>query len=186
LGVLNNAAIPFGLRCVATVLILDLLQYGAHRTYHGRHLWRVHEVHHSDVDFDVSLGVRFHPLEILPVQLVHAAAALLLAPPPIAVLGSQLLGVTLDFLTHANARFPWRFERLLRTVFITPDLHRIHHSADQAGHSRNFGQILSVWDRLFGTFAGSQAAGEVRTGVDGVDGGSDIQRLLVRPFRTGK
>ena len=188
LGILNNGAVPFAFRCVITIVLFDLLQYWIHRYYHYfDSLWRIHEVHHSDADYDVSIAIRFHPLEVLPSQLLHTVAALLLAPPAIAVLISQMLGMLINIVVHANARFPNSAESALRTLFITPDLHRVHHSADAVDHARNFGQTFSFWDRLFGTYAGHSLAPVLRTGVDGVPPGETAGIfLLTRPFRTNK
>ena len=189
LGILNNTRFPFPVRWVAAVLILDFLQYWIHRSFHAHHpLWRVHEVHHSDYDYDVSLAVRFHPLEILPSQVLHAAAAVLLAAPPSAVFAAQLLSLIVNFLSHANAGLPEPVERLVRTIFITPNLHCIHHSADPGDYGRNFGQTFSIWDRLFGTYTSRSQATEFRTGVDGVspEDSRGTARLLARPFKVSQ
>ena len=125
-------------------------------------LWRVHEVHHSDPDYDVSTAARFHPIEVVSVQGAYLAAVALLAPPPIAVFLSELLTVVLNLFAHANASFPRKVEKCLGIVFMTPDVHRIHHSADEADHSRNFGQTFIWWDRIFGTYLSQPRVGKGR------------------------
>ncbi len=170
LGLLNQASVPFWFRFVVTIFLLDLLQYWIHRTYHTfGMLWRVHAVHHSDTDYDVSTAVRFHPLELLPAQALHVGAVLLLAPPPIAVLCSELVAMLVNFAVHANAALPRAVESILGKVFVTPGLHRIHHSDNPADHGRNFGQTFAIWDRLFGTFAAEAREKDFSTGVK--DGG---------------
>ncbi len=186
IGILNRPVLPFALRCIVTVLLLDFIQYWLHRAFHAsRPLWRVHEIHHSDPDYDVSTGTRFHPLELLPIQGIRFAVVLLLAPPPVAVLFSELLGLLLNFVVHANASFTPGVEAMLRAFFITPDLHRIHHSEDPSDYDRNFGQTFSWWDRLFGTYVAAPRSGIVSTGVRGIDGSRQIRvsDLLTRPFK---
>jgi sterol desaturase/sphingolipid hydroxylase (fatty acid hydroxylase superfamily) len=187
-GVLNRAWLPLALRWVATILILDLAQYWIHRTFHRFGvLWRVHEVHHSDPDFDVSTGARFHPLEVVSTEAVYLGIVALLAPPAEAVFAGGLASMVLNFFEHANASLPTGLERILRAVVITPSLHRIHHSADVADHSRNYGQIFSWWDGLFGTYLEHPAAGEERliTGVEGLQNEDSLGLLFMigEPFR---
>ena len=182
-GLLNQPWLPFPLRSVLAVLLLDLALYASHRTFHSFYwLWRVHEVHHSDVDYDVSTAARFHPLEVILVRGFYLGVVALAAAPPEAAFAAELLMVVLNLFAHANASLPAWCERPLRTVFITPDLHRIHHSEDAAEQTRNFGQTFSIWDRLFGTYAaGIQVEA---TGVKGVPGGRPrVGMLLAAPFQ---
>jgi sterol desaturase/sphingolipid hydroxylase (fatty acid hydroxylase superfamily) len=187
-GVFNKPWLPFVVRCGAAVLLLDLVQYGVHRTFHSvSFLWRIHEVHHSDPDYDVSTAGRFHPLEVIAVQGVNLAAVALLALPPIGVLVSGLLGLVINFFVHANASLPGWAERLLRSMIITPDLHRIHHSEEIGEQQRNLGQTFSWWDRLFGTYLAKPAAGEagIVTGIKGLQNGESLGLgfMLAEPFR---
>jgi len=180
--------LPFAASCFATVIVLDLVQYAAHWSlHHVPVLWRIHEVHHSDPDFDVSTGARFHPIEVLLTQAAAGGAILVLAPPPAAVLCAEILKIGSNLLEHANASLPARVEGLIRRVFVTPDLHRIHHSADAAEQSRNLGQIFPWWDRLFGTYVGRPAAGAAfKTGLEGFQnsGSLNLGFMLAEPFRT--
>jgi len=187
-GILNREWIPFVVRCGATILLLDLVTYATHRAFHSVPLlWRVHEVHHSDPDYDVSTAARFHPIEVVLVQGAHLVMILLLAPPPIAVFASGLFTVVLNLFVHANASLPRWAELPLRRVFITPDLHRIHHSEDIVEQGRNLGQTFIWWDRLFGTYA--SRALDLDGGRIGLKGLQNEQSLglgfmLAEPFQS--
>jgi sterol desaturase/sphingolipid hydroxylase (fatty acid hydroxylase superfamily) len=174
---------------VAAVLLLDLSHYGIHRAFHAVPLlWRIHEVHHSDPDYDVSTAARFHPLEVVLARGGYLAAVVLLAPPPIAVFVSEALTVVFNFFAHANVSLPRQGGKLLGLVFITPDLHRIHHSADSADHSRNYGQTFAWWDRLFGTCLNEPNVGTERmtTGISGLRNAGSLRLgfVLKRPFES--
>lgn len=187
-GLLNRAWMPGWLRFAAALLLLDLTHYGTHRAFHSVGLlWRVHEVHHSDPDYDVSTAGRFHPLEVVGTQGATLLAVALLAPPPLAVFAAALIAVVLNLVAHANAALPAELENWLRRALITPDLHRIHHSEEVAEQSRNFGQTFSWWDRLFGTFLGGAARGErhFATGIKELRGDETVALgfLLTEPFR---
>jgi sterol desaturase/sphingolipid hydroxylase (fatty acid hydroxylase superfamily) len=187
-GILNRPWLPFTLRCVIAVLALDLTHYGTHRILHSVPcLWRVHEVHHSDPDYDVSTAARFHPLEVVAVQGVYLGVVALLAPPPAAVFAAELLTVALNLFAHANVSVPPGTEKLLRRVIITPGLHRIHHSEVVAEQSHNLGQTFPWWDRLFGTYLAQPAAGEegIVTGITGLrnDQSLGFGFMLAEPFR---
>jgi sterol desaturase/sphingolipid hydroxylase (fatty acid hydroxylase superfamily) len=178
---------------VFTFVLLDVLQYFVHRLLHVvPALWRVHEIHHSDPDFDVGTAGRFHPLEVVVTAGAQLGAIALFAPPAWAVFVASVMATGMNLLTHANASLPAWLELRVRRVFMTPDLHRIHHSADEADYSRNFGQALIVWDRLLGTHLDDPALGQdrMRVGVPGRDGEENmaVPSLLARPFesrRTG-
>jgi sterol desaturase/sphingolipid hydroxylase (fatty acid hydroxylase superfamily) len=187
-GILSSAWLPFFVRCALTVLLLDLARYGIHRAFHAlSFLWRIHEVHHSDPDYDVSTAGRFHPLEVVLEQGALLALIALLAPPPIAVFGDVLITVALNLFVHANASLPVPIEKALRKAIVTPDLHRIHHSERIQEQSRNFGQTFSWWDRLFGTFLAGAAGGEsgLITGIMELRNGASLGLgfMLAEPFR---
>jgi len=170
-----------------TFVLLDILQYFVHRMLHlVPALWRVHEIHHSDPDFDVGTAGRFHPLEVVVTTASQLVAIALFAPPAWAIFCSSLMSTGMNLLTHANASLPSWLESRIRLVLITPDLHRIHHSAEESDFSRNFGQALIVWDRLFGTQLEEPVGGQdrMRVGVPGRDGEENlaVMRLLARPF----
>ena len=186
-GLFRNVRLPFAVICLLTILVLDLLQYAMHWTLHRVPvLWRIHEVHHSDPDFDVSTAARFHPLEVLGTQAVAAGVIGLLAPPTLAVLIAEVAKLSLNLVEHANASLPAWLEGLLRRVIVTPDLHRIHHAEDIADQSHNLGQIFPWWDRLFGTYTARAAAGGAfGTGLRGLQNSRSlgIGFMLAEPFR---
>jgi sterol desaturase/sphingolipid hydroxylase (fatty acid hydroxylase superfamily) len=188
-GVLNHPWLPYPLRFLAGILALDLVHYGTHWTYHHvPWLWRVHQVHHSDREYDVSTGARFHPLEPMLTNAAYLGVVAVLAPPTAAAVVAQLLTVAINFFVHANASLPGWAERITRAVFVTPDLHRIHHSVEISDQQSNFGQTFPWWDRLFGTFSAQSSAtgGLLVTGLRGVEHGDNLGLIfmLTAPFLT--
>jgi sterol desaturase/sphingolipid hydroxylase (fatty acid hydroxylase superfamily) len=188
-GVLNKPALPFVARCLLTLLVLDLVKYTLHRTTHSVHLlWRLHQVHHSDPDFDVSTAIRHHPAESIFTQGAYLAAIAVLAPPAGAVLIAELASCVQGFVMHANASLPSWLEKSLRWIYITPDFHRIHHSAEMSEQSRNLGDILPWWDRLFRTYLAQPAAGQdgIVIGLKGIQPDRSLSPafMLMSPFRT--
>lgn len=152
-GLATNTWLPRWLALALCVLLLDLLVYCQHRAFHGiPMLWRVHRVHHSDVDFDYTTAFRFHPLEALLTNALVLAAIALFGLPPTGILIHQALAAGMTIVEHANAVVPSRIEWSARWLVVTPDLHRVHHSVDAPSFDSNFGTIFSVWDRLFGTY----------------------------------
>lgn len=184
-GLLNRPWLPFAVQFVAAILLLDLVRYFTHRLFHRiSFLWRIHEVHHSDADYDVSTAGRFHPLELIGAHALYLAAILLLAPPLAAVFFAELHTALLNVFAHSNVAIPAGVERALRRVLITPDLHRLHHSANPMHHRHNFGQTFVWWDRLFGTYLPGKPAGEVLVaGVPGVPPEIGLLALIAEPFR---
>lgn len=150
-GLLNQGSLPLWVTLPLAWLLLDAAIYAQHRAMHQLPLlWRLHRVHHSDVVFDATTGLRFHPAEILLSMLWKMAVVLALGAPPLAVL---LLEITLNgfaLFNHANLRLPG--DRWLRLLLVTPDLHRVHHSVHRDETDSNYGNTLSVWDRLFGSY----------------------------------
>jgi sterol desaturase/sphingolipid hydroxylase (fatty acid hydroxylase superfamily) len=141
------------LSVVAAFLLLDFLNYAVHRCQHAMpFLWRFHALHHSDPDVDVTTSVRHHPIEYLIAAGVYWVAVLALGIPAIVVFGHALAVFAAAALTHGNISLPEWLERLLRPVVITLDLHLVHHSIEFSRGSWNYGAVLSVWDRLFGTY----------------------------------
>lgn len=138
---------------VVGFLLLDLFQYGLHRCQHAvPFLWRFHALHHSDPDVDVTTSVRHHPIEYLIAAGVYWLAVLALGIPAIIVLGHSLAVFAAAALTHGNISLPEWLERLLRPLVITLDLHLVHHSIEFSRENWNYGAVLSIWDRLFGTY----------------------------------
>lgn len=187
-GLLNQLWIPFVIRFVLTILLLDFTKYAIHRAWHSFPvLWRVHAVHHSDPEMDLSTSFRFHPIETLVTQGMYLAVVAVLAPLPVAVLIADLSRTFLSFLGHANASLPHWLEKPARWVLITPDLHRIHHSIEEWEQNRNFGDTFSWWDRLFRTYTPEPAVGQTAmvTGLRGVesDASLGLAFMLAMPFR---
>ena len=186
-GFLNSANVPFALRFALGLLLIDFLSYATHRLNHSLpFLWRFHRVHHSETDLDVTTGIRFHPVEGLFTYGAPLAAIALLGIPPSAVLTAYLALIVQDSFTHANVRIPAWMDRALRTILITPDLHRRHHSSDQSDQNTNFGTVFSFWDRLFATFHYRDSAEIAVYGLSEIPEGSsfNVIHLLALPFRS--
>jgi len=186
-GLLNKPWLPFSMRLIFAVLVLDLVRYVVHWSYHAAHfLWRVHQVHHSDPDFDLSTGARAHPIEVSLTQGANLAAIAILAAPPAAVLAVELFSCAQSFFSHANASLPGWVEKPLRWMFVTPDMHRIHHSEEVCEQSMNLGDIFPWWDHIFRTYLKAPAAGErLVVGLKGFqnDRSLGVPLMLLQPFR---
>ena len=159
-GLLNFYHVPFVLSVVLSVVAMDFVIYLQHVLVHAvPALWRLHRVHHADLDFDVTTGSRFHPVEILLSMLIKFAVIVLLGPPIVAVVVFEVLLNATAMFNHSNVRLPLALDAVLRWLIVTPDMHRVHHS--HLGHetNSNFGFNLSVWDRLFGTYRGQPEEG---------------------------
>ena len=152
-GLLNKPWIPSAARWIVAILLLDLTRYASHRAMHSFHfLWRLHQIHHSDRDFDGTTGVRGHPLEGIFTKGATLVTIAILAPPVSAVLVAELVSVFESFFTHANAALPYWLQRPLGLFFFTSNAHVIHHSVEMHQQNSNFGDIFPWWDRIFGTY----------------------------------
>jgi len=152
-GILNSIQLPTWLAISLTWLALDLLIYIQHRIAHlWLPLWRLHQVHHTDLDFDASTAVRFHPLEIAFSLFIKVAAIYALGADPIAVIAFEIILNGAATFNHANVKLPLKLDKILRWLVVTPDMHRIHHSCVQQERDSNYGFSISVWDRLFKTY----------------------------------
>ena len=152
-GLLNRFELPAWLAVAAGVIALDLVIYFQHVLFHSvPALARLHAVHHADPDFDLTTGIRFHPLEILISTLVKFAAIATLGAPVLAVLIFELLLNATAMFNHANVSLPSWLEPSVRTLLVTPDMHRTHHSVIETERNSNYGFCLSIWDRLLGTY----------------------------------
>jgi len=157
-GALNLVELSAGLEILLAVVLLDLMIYVQHVVVHYVPLfWWFHIVHHSDLDLDVSSGLRFHPVEIMGSMALKIALVFLLGPSPLAVVIFESILNGMAMFSHSNVRLPLKFDRLLRLLLVTPDMHRIHHSVEVRETNSNFGFNLSIWDRMFGTYL-AQAA----------------------------
>lgn len=187
-GLLNRTQPPLLVRCALAFVALDLLRYAVHYMFHHvSPLWRIHRVHHSDRDFDLTTGVRNHPGEVLAVEAAHLAAIALLAPPPIAVIAVGVATALQNLFSHANLRLPGIVDHALRPFVVTPDLHRIHHSERFEEQNANYGFLFPWWDKLFGTYRAVPADGHeaMRIGLEELqdDRSANGLYLLTLPFR---
>lgn len=159
-GLFNLLGWPAWLEVLMSVLLLDLAIWAQHLVTHKvPFLWRLHRVHHADVDIDVTTAIRFHPLEIALSMLLKIGLVYLLGPSALAVVLFEILLNGTAMFNHANWRLPLGLDRVLRLVLVTPDMHRVHHSVHRAEHDSNYGFALSIWDRLFGTYIAQPAKG---------------------------
>jgi sterol desaturase/sphingolipid hydroxylase (fatty acid hydroxylase superfamily) len=183
-------SLPTGLDIVLSAVVLDLAIYLQHRLFHAvPALWRLHRVHHTDPELDVTTGFRFHPVEMLLSVGFKAGVVLLLGPPVVAVVLFEVLLNAGSLFGHANLRLPAAIDELLRAVLVTPDMHRVHHSADPTETDTNFGFTLSWWDRLLGTYRGQPKSGHDAMAI-GVEGFANqavlsLYRLLIQPLLKG-
>jgi sterol desaturase/sphingolipid hydroxylase (fatty acid hydroxylase superfamily) len=162
-GPLASLGAPPWLEIAAGIALLDLLDYFVHRMFHAVPLlWRLHALHHSDPEVDLTTSLRHHPLEVWTVAVVKYPIGLVFGLAPATIFTYGLIVVVMQTVQHANLAVPARCRRLLSWVVITPDLHRIHHSTEPAEGSSNFADILPLWDRLFGTFRATPAVGSDR------------------------
>lgn len=159
-GMFNFVEMDWVIVTIASVLLLDLSIYAQHVAVHlVPILWRLHRVHHADPDYDVTTGLRFHPLEILLSMLYKFLIILILGPSVLAVLIFETLLNGMAMFNHANVKLPSWLDRILRMLLVTPDMHRIHHSVINKETDSNYGFNLSIWDRLFGTYTQMPTAG---------------------------
>lgn len=187
-GLFNLTAMPPWMEVVLAVILLDLLIYSQHALFHRvPWLWRVHRVHHADLEFDVTTGLRFHPVEILLSMAIKVAAVTLLGAAAVAVLIFEVLLNATSMWSHSNIRLPGGIDRLLRLLLVTPDMHRTHHSVIPRETHSNFGFNLACWDRLFGTYRERPEAGHegMTIGIPEYSSSADLRliRMLLMPFR---
>jgi sterol desaturase/sphingolipid hydroxylase (fatty acid hydroxylase superfamily) len=187
-GLFNALAWPGWLEGLLAVLALDLAIWFQHMVTHKVPvLWRLHRVHHADTEVDVTTAVRFHPVEIALSMLFKIGVVYLLGPAPVAVLVFEVVLNGMALFSHANLALPPGLDRALRLVVVTPAMHRVHHSVDRDEHDSNYGNALSLWDRLFGTYRAEGAGGPdgIVTGLKAWrdDRPSRLGWLLLLPFR---
>jgi sterol desaturase/sphingolipid hydroxylase (fatty acid hydroxylase superfamily) len=187
-GLFNLLALPIWLEIVVSVIALDFAIYLQHRLFHSvSWLWRLHRMHHADLEFDVTTGLRFHPLEILlslGIKLVTVAA---LGAPALAVLIFEVVLNATSMFNHGNVRLPDWLDSYLRLVVVTPEMHRVHHSIVRRETNSNYGFNLPWWDRLFGTYRAQPEAGHLKmtVGIEDFREPDDLRldRMLLQPFR---
>jgi sterol desaturase/sphingolipid hydroxylase (fatty acid hydroxylase superfamily) len=187
-GLFNLAGLPEAAKIVLGVIALDFVIYAQHYVFHHvPALWRLHRMHHADLDIDVTTGLRFHPLEILLSLAIKMAAVAILGVPALAVLIFEVLLNATSMFNHSNVALPKRLEPVARWIVVTPQMHQVHHSALRAETDSNFGFNLPWWDRLFGTYRAEPAAGEtgmtIGLPIFRAAAESHILKLLTQPFR---
>ena len=187
-GLFNNLPVPFWAAVVASVLLLDIAIYLQHVMFHAvPALWRVHRMHHADLDFDVTTGARFHPIEIVLSMLIKFGVVVALGAPALGVLIFEVLLNATSMFNHGNVRIPLGLDRYLRWLVVTPDMHRVHHSIVVGETNSNFGFNLPWWDRLLGTYRDQPAAGHDRMtiGIEQFRVARELwlDRMLLQPFR---
>ena len=176
------AAIPLG------IVLLDLAIYLQHVLFHAvPALWRLHRMHHADLEFDVTTGIRFHPIEVLLSMGIKLGVVAAFGPPAAAVLIFEILLNATSMFNHANIGLSARLDRVLRWIVVTPDMHRVHHSIKPRETNSNFGFNLPWWDRLFGTYRDQPEAGHADMTI-GIEQFRDVReqqldRMLTQPFR---
>lgn len=186
-GLLSYVVVPTWLEIVIAVLILDLALYLQHIMFHAVPLfWRLHRMHHADIDFDVTTGIRFHPMSIVVSAFIKLGVVMLLGPPVVAVLVFEVLLNATSLFNHSNLRIPAAWDRIIRNLVVTPDMHRVHHSIRSSETNSNFGFNFPWWDKLFGTYKAQPKDGHIKmtVGLDKFreDGQFRLDRMLVQPF----
>lgn len=187
-GLFNIVPAPAWFAIPAGLLLLDLTIYGQHVAFHAVPLlWRLHRMHHADLEFDVTTGLRFHPGEIVVSMLVKLLAIVVPGALPIVVLAFEVVLNATSIFNHGNVRLPPRLDRVLRLLVVTPDMHRVHHSIDRRETDSNFGFNVPWWDRLFGTYRAQPALGHDRMTL-GIDLFREerelwLDRMLLQPLR---
>jgi sterol desaturase/sphingolipid hydroxylase (fatty acid hydroxylase superfamily) len=189
-GLLNGLSVSSWLAIPLAVIVLDLAIYFQHVLFHAvPALWRLHRMHHADLEFDVTTGTRFHPIEILISMVIKFGVIAALGAPAVAVLIFEVLLNATSMFNHGNVRIPANVDRALRWILVTPDMHRVHHSVERGETNRNFGFNLPWWDRLFGTYRDQPVAGHTGMTI-GIEQFRDpdelrLDRMLLQPFRGG-
>lgn len=188
-GLLNNFDVPYWLAVTLVVVAMDFVIWLQHVMVHAvPALWRLHRVHHADLDYDLTTGARFHPLEIVLSMGIKFATITLLGAPVLAVVVFEILLSACAMFNHGNIRLPDAVDRVLRWFLVTPDMHRVHHSVEDDESNSNFGFNLTWWDRLFGTYREQPRAGQLgmTIGIHGHTDPKEVARLagmLTLPFK---
>src|SRR3989339_1621712 len=152
-GLFNHFRLPYWVAVVLSVVALDFIIYLQHVMFHAIPVfWRIHRMHHADLDFDVTTGIRFHPIEIVLSMLIKFAIIIVLGPPIVSVIVFEVLLNATSMFNHGNVWIPHKIDRILRWFAVTPDMHRVHHSVEAYETNTNFGFSMPWWDRLLGTY----------------------------------
>lgn len=187
-GLFNFFELPIFLGIIFTIILLDLVIYGQHVLSHKIPLlWKLHQIHHTDLAYDVTTGVRFHPLEIFFSMFVKVIAVFILGADPISVIAFEVILNSCAVFNHANVKIPLAVDKAIRKLLVTPDMHRVHHSVYRDETDSNYGFSISVWDRLFGTYNDQPKDGHINMeiGLEYARKKSDVslKKLLLLPFK---
>ena len=186
-GIFNHIEVSVWLVILVSVLVMDFVIYLQHAMFHYIPLlWRLHRMHHTDLDIDVTTGARFHPLEIMISMLIKMAVVLVIGPPVIAVVIFEVLLNLTSMFNHGNINIPPKIDKILRLFVVTPDMHRVHHSTIPKETNSNFGFNIPWWDRLFGTYCAQPEKGhtDMTIGLNYFRDCKELHllRLLIQPF----
>lgn len=187
-GLLHLVDLPVVLSFVISLVLLDLAIYGQHRASHQwKWLWRLHKVHHTDLDFDVTTAIRFHPIEIFISMAYKVICILIIGVNPIAVLMFEIILSSCALFNHSNIRIPLAIDKVIRLLLVTPDMHRVHHSVIQTETDSNYGFSISIWDRLFNSYTAQPQQGHIdmKIGLTEYQHREDVgvSKLLLMPFK---
>lgn len=187
-GLFNVLDVPAWLAIGGSILILDFAIYLQHVVFHAvPGLWRLHRMHHADLDFDATTGLRFHPAEILLSMAVKLAVVAVIGAPPVAVLAFEVILSATALFNHANIHLPAAVDRVMRLIVVTPDMHRVHHSSNPQETNSNYGFSVPWWDRLFGTYIAQPAHGHVamEIGIEQFRAPRELwlDKMLLQPLR---
>lgn len=190
-GLLNGLELSQGFKLLLALLFLDCAIYIQHVLFHSLPLlWKLHRMHHSDLDYDVTTGTRFHPIEIILSMGIKLAVISFLGPPVVAVIIFEILLNLGSMFNHGNIHIPSKIDSVLRFLVVTPDMHRVHHSVLSREYNRNFGFFLPWWDYLFGTYRAQPEAGhlEMTIGLNDFRERKELHlyRLLMQPFLSSR
>lgn len=188
-GLFNYWSLPTILTVLCSVILLDMLIYLQHVLFHAVPLlWKLHQVHHADLDYDLTTGARFHPIEIVLSMLIKCTFIIALGIPVVAVIIFEILLSSMALFNHGNIKLPTKLDAILRYFIVTPDMHRVHHSIYRDECDSNFGFNLTLWDRLFGTYKDQARDGQttMTIGIKQFQSTSDcvlLWGLLSLPFK---
>jgi sterol desaturase/sphingolipid hydroxylase (fatty acid hydroxylase superfamily) len=179
-GLFNQFELPYLLKIIFSVLVLDLVIYLQHIMFHSVPLfWRLHMVHHTDMDIDVTTGVRFHPIEIILSMGIKMIVVVLIGAPAVAVLIFEIILNGTSMFNHGNVHYSQNIDSILRLLVVTPEMHRVHHSTIRWETNSNLGFNFPWWDRLFGTYRDQPAKGHLEMTI-GLDQYKEPEKLTLR------
>lgn len=187
IGFLQLVALPPIVKAVLAIAMLDLTIYGQHVLFHSVPLlFRFHQVHHADIDFDVTLGTRFHPVEMVLSMVIKVTVLVVIGASAAAVVLFEIILAATSLFNHGNLRVPRPIDRVLRWLVVTPAMHAVHHSAERSDRNSNFGFSVPWWDRLFGTYRERPVVNPPLIGMPSHQSGDGqtLRWMLGLPFRS--